>query len=85
MLTVTVGNAKVGVAVMVGVSVIVGVKVAVDVNVGGGVNVDVGVCVNTAAVAVMVVAVKATCASGEGPQALRMNSMANKTINFFFI
>ena len=85
MLTVTVGKAKVGVAAMVGVKEMVGVNVAVDVNVGGGVKVDVGVSVNAAAVAVMDVAVKTTCSSGEGPQALRMNSMANKTINFFFI
>ena len=85
MLTVTAGNAKVGVAVIVGVSVIVGVKVAVDVNVGGGVKVDVGVSVHAAAVAVMDVAVKATCSLGEGAQAVRMNSIANKTIIFFFI
>ena len=84
-MTVTVGNAKVGVAVMVGVKVMVGVNVAVDVNVGGGVKVDVGVSVHAAAVAVMDVAVKATCSSGEGPQAVRMNSVINKAIIFFFI
>ena len=63
----------------------VGVKVAVDVNVGGGVKVDVGVSVHAAAVAVMDVAVKATCSSGEGPQAGRMNSVINKTMTFFLI
>jgi acyl-[acyl carrier protein]--UDP-N-acetylglucosamine O-acyltransferase len=82
-----VGNAKVGVAVMVGVNVIVGVNVAVGVNikVGSGVKVDVGVSVRAAAVAVMDVAVKIACSSGEGPQAVRMNSAANKVIIGFFI
>ena len=84
-MTVTVGNAKVGVAVMVGVNVIVGVSMTVGVNVGGGVKVDVGVSVHAAAVAVMDVAVKANCSSGEGPQAVRMNNIINKTIVFFFI
>ncbi len=69
-MTVTVGNAKVGVAGMVGVNVIVGVSMTVGVNVGGGVKVDVGVSVHAAAVAVMDVAVKANCSSGEGPQAV---------------
>ena len=70
---------------MVGVKVMVGVNVAVDVNVGGGVKVDMGVSVHAAAVAVMDVAVKAICSSGEGPQAVRMNNIINKTIVFFFI
>jgi hypothetical protein len=68
---------------MVGVKVMVGVNVAVGVNAGGGVNVDAGVSVHVAAVAVMDVAVKATWSSAEGPQALRMNNIANKTIIFF--
>jgi len=70
---------------MVGVKVTVDVNVAVDVNVGGGVKVDVGVSVHAAAMGVMDVAVKAICSSGEGPQAVSMNSVINKTIILFFI
>ena len=52
MFTVTVGKAKVGVAVMVGVNVMVGVRVMlevsviVEVNVASGVEVKRGVCVS---------------------------------------
>ena len=45
MLTVTVGNANVGVAEMVGVNVIVGGTVTVEVKVASGVKVKVGVSV----------------------------------------
>jgi hypothetical protein len=87
LLTVTLGNVNVGVAVMVGDGVMLGVNVivGVSVKVGGGVTVMVEVSVHAAAVAVIDVAVKAACSSGEGPQALRMKSAINKAITCFFI
>jgi hypothetical protein len=83
-LTVTLGNAKVGVAVtvgdnsMVGVRVIVGsdVAVAVDVDVGSGVSVNSFVAVLTCTVSV------GCCV--EGAQA-ETNIMINKTILYTFI
>ena len=87
MLTVTVGKANVGVAVIVGVSVtvevnvIVGVFVSVNVGVkdGVGVNVGTGVSVQEAAVPVSTVEVCVACCSGEGAQAERHNRI-NKII-----
>jgi hypothetical protein len=70
----------VAVDVRVGVSVIVGVNV----KVGDGVRVEVGVSVH-AVVAVMDEAVKAACASGEGPHALSMKSTIHKAIILFII
>ena len=83
----TVGNAKVGVAVMVGVSVTVEVNVIVDVLVsvnvgvrdGVEVNVGTGVSVQDEAMPVSAVAVCVACCSGEGAQAERHNS-TNKII-----
>jgi hypothetical protein len=63
-LTVTVGNANVGVAVTVGVNANVGVRVFVGVTVKVGVEVFV-----SAAVAVMAVAVTVDGSSVEGAQA----------------
>jgi len=68
LLTVTVGNANVGVAVLMGVKVMVEVNVIVGVIVFVGLGVivsvgrDVGISVHEAAVSV-------ACTSGEGPQA----------------
>ena len=86
-MTVALGNANVGVAVMVGDGVMLGVNVVVGVSVkvGDDVTVMVGVSVHAAAVAVMDVAVKVACSSGEGPQAVRMNNAINKVITCFFI
>jgi hypothetical protein len=71
LLTVTVGNANVGVAVCaaVGDNTIAGVSVAGGVNVFVGVKVAAGVSVNVSAVAVTVVGVGAAGSSVEGTQA----------------
>jgi hypothetical protein len=75
-LTVTVGNAKVGVAVIVGVNVIVGVKVMVGVNVSVAVIVCEGVTVNVCvAVAVSAGTVAVAVA---GPPAGRLQAVANR-------
>jgi hypothetical protein len=83
--TVTFGKSKVGVGIMVGVGVMVGVNVCVGVGVSVGVYVAVkvavglGVCVQTAAVAVCIVAVRLARASGEGSQAeTRMKTRSNR-------
>lgn len=83
------GKANVAVAVTVDVEAIVGVKVIVGVDVRVGVSVFVGVNVNVgvdvfvhdAAVAVMDVAVRVACCSGEGAQAVANNISSNMIFN----
>lgn len=92
MLTITDGNANVGVGVMVGEGVMLGVNVNVKVGdgvivavaVGVKVGVLVGVWVHEAAVAVMDVAVIVACISGDGPQAVR-TSNPRRVKKVFFI
>jgi hypothetical protein len=89
--TVTSGKSNVGVAVTVNVGVIVAVRVlvgvdvmvGVDVSVGVNINVRVDVLVHEAAVAVMAVAVRVACCSGDGAQDAA-NNRSNK-INFHLI
>ena len=86
MLTVTVGNANVGVAVLVGDKAIVGVNLTVGVNalVGVGVNVALGVSVEGSDVFVMVVLVGVACSCVEGAQA-ETNKKISKMILYTFI
>jgi hypothetical protein len=83
-LTVTVGNANVGVAEMAGDKTTVGVNVTAGVEVFVGVNVAIGVSVKGSAVAVMVVAVGVGCSSAEGAQA-EINRKISKLILLAFI
>jgi hypothetical protein len=82
-LTITVGNANVGVAVMGGDNTIVGVDVAAEVIVFVGVNVALGVSVKLSAVAVIFVLVGVTCSSVEGTQA-ETNTKIIKAIQDIF-
>ncbi len=86
MLTVTVGNANVGVAVCaaVGDKTIVGVNVTAGVNVFVAVKVAAGVSVNLSAVVVTVAAVGVGCTSVEGAQA-ETNKKISKMIPYTFI
>jgi UDP-3-O-[3-hydroxymyristoyl] glucosamine N-acyltransferase len=79
LLTVTVGNANVGVGVIVGDGVMIGVNVivGVNINVGVDVNVGMGVLVHALTVAVMGIAVNVACSLGKSPQA-KMNNTISK-------
>ena len=76
MLTVAVGNAKVGVAAMVGVNVTVAVKVFVSVSVASGVSVE-GV------VGVMAVEVGVACSCVDGAQAEKSRKISKMTLWIF--
>ena len=78
-MTVTVGNANVGVGVIVGVSVTVGVNVIVGVSVKRGVKVSDGISVNGMTVGVLV------CAAGKLPHAKITNAAINRKEVCFFI
>ena len=86
-MTVTLGNANVGVAVIVGDGVILGVNVivGVKVEVEDMVSVGDGVSVHAAAVAEMEVTVKVAWSSGGRPHAVSVNSMINKSITCFIL
>jgi hypothetical protein len=79
---VTVGNANVGVVVIVGVNVMVGVKVIVgvliEVNVASGVKVNVGVCVSVGGAGVGVTA----C---EGKLHAKIARTETKTAKYFLL
>jgi len=85
-LTVTEGNANVGVAVTVGEAATVGVEVGVGVEVFVGVNVSVavGVSVTASVVAMLTRAVAVACSSVAGAQA-EANSMTRKINRNTFI